>query len=161
MAGLRAVPTRFLMGTGDCSPILFFMIFASKQLLMRESRQWVAARSSAKLVSPDPQQYVVLYFVSFRVLLWIALGGRRGRPRPRMRSADDERELPVGTYDYFADRDPLTQAVMDRMLAGVSTRRFAAVGEPVGTKVAAESTATSRAPSQRCLSSARGLRWRS
>ena len=33
---------------------------------------------------------------------------------------------------YFADRDPLTRAVMDRMLAGVSTRKFARVGEPVG-----------------------------
>jgi hypothetical protein len=42
-----------------------------------------------------------------------------------MRTADDERKLPVRTYEYFADRDPLTRAVMDRMLAGVSTRKFA------------------------------------
>ena len=49
------------------------------------------------------------------------------------------------TYEYFADRDPLTRAVMDRMLAGVSTRRFARVGEPVGEEVeqAACSTAKS------------------
>ena len=33
-----------------------------------------------------------------------------------------ERELPVATYEYFAARDPLQRAVMDRMLAGVSTR---------------------------------------
>ena len=32
---------------------------------------------------------------------------------------------PSQTYEYFADRDPLTRAVMDRMLAGVSTRKFA------------------------------------
>src|SRR3954447_2813754 len=44
----------------------------------------------------------------------MTLGGRRvGVRRPRMRSADDDRELPVETYDYFADRDPLTRAVMD------------------------------------------------
>src|SRR5215212_2574261 len=37
----------------------------------------------------------------------VTLGGRRVPVRrPRMRSADDERELPVGTYGYFADRDP-------------------------------------------------------
>src|SRR3954471_14942221 len=68
----------------------------------------------------------------------MTLGGRRvAVRRPRMRTADDERELPVDTYGYFADRDPLTRAVMDRMLAGVSTRRFARVGEPVGSEAEA------------------------
>ncbi|MEA2369794.1 MAG: hypothetical protein QOH12_188 [Solirubrobacteraceae bacterium] len=48
----------------------------------------------------------------------MTLGGRRVPVRrPRVRSADDKRELPVTTYEYFADRDPLTRAVMDRMLA--------------------------------------------
>jgi putative transposase len=75
----------------------------------------------------------------------MTLGGRRvGVSRPRMRSADDARELPLGTYEHFADRDPLTRAVMDRMLAGVSTRRFAGVGEPVGSEVEEESSATSK-----------------
>src|SRR5487761_130461 len=74
----------------------------------------------------------------------MTLGGRRVAVcRPRMRTADDEHELPVQTYGYFADRDPLTRAVMDRMLAGVSTRKFARVGEPVGTEV--ERTASSTA----------------
>lgn len=61
-----------------------------------------------------------------------------------MRTAEDEHELPLGTYEHFADRDPLTRAVMDRMLAGVSTRRFAGVGEPVGEDVEEESSATSK-----------------
>src|SRR6266511_1420733 len=75
----------------------------------------------------------------------MTLGGRRvAVRRPRIRSADDTRELPVETYEYFADRDPLTRAVLDRMLAGVSTRRFAAVGEPVGSEVEAESRSTSK-----------------
>src|SRR6266545_432521 len=48
----------------------------------------------------------------------LTLGGRRVRVRrPRMRTADDERELPVQAYEYFADRDPLTRAVM--MLDGM------------------------------------------
>ena len=75
----------------------------------------------------------------------MTLGGRRVNVRrPRMRSADDEHELPVQTYQYFADRDPLTRAVMDRMLAGVSVRRFAGVGEPVGEDVEQESTSTGK-----------------
>ncbi len=75
----------------------------------------------------------------------MTLGGRRvGVRRPRMRTADDEHELPVETYGYFADRDPLTRAVMDRMLAGVSTRRFARVGEPVGTGVEQASSSTAK-----------------
>jgi putative transposase len=75
----------------------------------------------------------------------MTLGGRRVEvSRPRMRTADDERELPVATYEYFADRDPLTRAVMDRMLAGVSTRKYAVVGEPVGEEVEQESSATSK-----------------
>jgi putative transposase len=75
----------------------------------------------------------------------MTLGGRRvAVRRPRMRTADDERELPVDTYGYFADRDPLTRAVMDRMLAGISTRRFARVGEPVGSEVEASSSSTGK-----------------
>jgi putative transposase len=75
----------------------------------------------------------------------MTLGGRRvAVRRPRVRTADGEHELPVATYGYFADRDPLTRAVMDRMLAGVSTRKFAQVGEPVGTDVEQASSATSK-----------------
>jgi len=75
----------------------------------------------------------------------MTLGGRRTEvSRPRMRTADDEHELPVHTYEYFADRDPLTRAVMDRMLAGVSTRKYQVVGEPVGEEVEASSSSTSK-----------------
>ena len=75
----------------------------------------------------------------------MTLGGRRVEvSRPRIRSADDERELPVRTYEYFADRDPLTVVVMNRMLAGVSTRKYASVGEPVGEEVEQESSSTSK-----------------
>jgi hypothetical protein len=43
-----------------------------------------------------------------------------------------------------ADRDPLTRAVIDRMLAGVSTRKFAQVGEPVGSEVEQASSSTGK-----------------
>ena len=75
----------------------------------------------------------------------MTLGGRRVKVRrPRMRASDDERELPVESYGYFAERDPLTRAVMDRMLAGVSARKFARVGEPVGEEVERTSASTSK-----------------
>ena len=85
----------------------------------------------------------------------MTLGGRRVPvSRPRMRSADGEHELPVRTYEYFADRDPLTRAVMDRMLAGVSTRKYAAVGEPVGATSRPRRRRRASRRSQRCSSSA-------
>jgi putative transposase len=75
----------------------------------------------------------------------MTLGGRTVPvSRPRVRSVEGK-EVPVNTYSYFADRDPLQRAVMDRMLAGVSTRKFARVGEPVGTDV--EATARSKTKS--------------
>jgi putative transposase len=75
----------------------------------------------------------------------MTLGGRRVPvSRPRVRTADDEHELPVDTYEYFADRDPLTRAVMDRMLAGVSTRKYQVVGEPVGGELEQQASSTSK-----------------
>ncbi len=58
----------------------------------------------------------------------VTLGGRRvGVERPRMRSKDGESEVPVRTYEHFASRDQLSRVVLERMLAGVSTRRYRAV----------------------------------
>jgi putative transposase len=75
----------------------------------------------------------------------VTLGGRRvAVERPRVRSADGQSELPLGTYAHFADRDPLTEVVLERMLAGVSTRRFRRVSEPVGTEVEYAARSTSK-----------------
>ena len=92
----------------------------------------------------------------------MTLGGRRVEvTRPRMRTADDEHELPVQAYEYFADRDPLTRAVMDRMLAGVSTRKYAVVGEPVGEEVEQEARSTRSRRCRSCSLSGPGPRWAS
>src|SRR6266550_4113990 len=75
----------------------------------------------------------------------VTLGGRRvGVERPRVRSADGEAEVRLQTYAHFADRDPLTKAVLERMLAGVSTRRYRRTQEPVGTEVEQEARSTSK-----------------
>jgi len=63
----------------------------------------------------------------------VTLGGRRlPVQRPRVRAADGSGEVAMTTYAHFADRDPLTKVVLEQMLAGVSTRRFARTREPVG-----------------------------
>jgi putative transposase len=75
----------------------------------------------------------------------VTLGGRRvPLRRPRVKRVEDGRELPLASYDLFASRDPLARAVMDRMLAGVSTRRFVQVGEPVGEEVEQDARSTSK-----------------
>jgi putative transposase len=66
----------------------------------------------------------------------VTLGGRRVPiERPRARAADGSGEVELGTYRHFAERDALTDVVLERMLVGVSTRRYARTGEPVGADI--------------------------
>jgi putative transposase len=75
----------------------------------------------------------------------VTLGGRRVPvERPRARSADGEHEVALETYAHFAARDRLTDVMLERMLAGVSTRRYARTGEPVGAEICAVSRSTSK-----------------
>ncbi len=87
----------------------------------------------------------------------VTLGGRRvAVKRPRARSADGEQEVGLATYEYFADRDPLTRVVLEQMLAGVSARRFSRTREPVGEKVAmSERSASKSAVSRKFISRTR------
>jgi putative transposase len=75
----------------------------------------------------------------------VTLGGRRVPVgRPRARSADGEREVELGSYAHFAARDRLAEVMLERMLAGVSTRRYARTGEPVGSDVDERARSTSK-----------------
>lgn len=74
----------------------------------------------------------------------VTLGGRRLRvDRPRARTVDGH-EVALSSYEHFAAEDLLSQVVMERMLAGVATRRYARTAEPVGTQVDKEAKSTSR-----------------
>ena len=74
----------------------------------------------------------------------VVLGGRRVKvDRPRARTAEGT-EVALGTYAAFADDDLLATVVMERMLAGLATRRHRAANEPVGQAVEAEASSTSR-----------------
>ena len=75
----------------------------------------------------------------------VTLGGRRVRVRrPRVRTTDGTRELPVPTYQAFTSTDLLGQLALERMLAKLSTRRYPAGLEPVGTGVASTASGTSK-----------------
>jgi len=75
----------------------------------------------------------------------VTLGGRRLQVRrPRARTADGESEVPLATYQHFADRDPLARVVLERMLAGVSTRGYRRTQEPVGEDVETRARSTSK-----------------
>jgi putative transposase len=82
----------------------------------------------------------------------VALGGRRVPVgRPRARTAGGEHEVELRTYARFAARDRLTDVVLERMLAGVSTRRYARSGEPVGGEVDELARSTSKSAVSREL----------
>jgi transposase-like protein len=74
----------------------------------------------------------------------VALGGRRVKVhRPRARTLEGT-ELHLDSYGAFSDDDQLKDIVMERMLAGLATRRHRRANEPVGESVEAASRATSR-----------------
>lgn len=74
----------------------------------------------------------------------VTLGGRRvAVTRPRARTLDGH-EVPLQAYAHFAADDVLQQVVLERMLAGVATRRHARIAEPVGKAVSDAARSTGR-----------------
>ncbi len=75
----------------------------------------------------------------------VTLGGRRVPvERPRVRAVHGSGELPVPAYELLSSTEILGRMAMDRMLAGLSTRRYQIGLEPVGQQVSEVATATSR-----------------
>jgi len=75
----------------------------------------------------------------------VTLGGRRVPVRrPRVRAVDGSGELPVPAYEVFNGTELLGRMAMERMLAGVSTRRYPTALEPVGETVTEQSKSTSK-----------------
>src|SRR5829696_6029648 len=74
----------------------------------------------------------------------VTLGGRRVPvERPRARTVEGH-EVPLTSYEHFAADDLLSQVVMERMLAGVATRRHTRTGEPVSERVSCTQKSTSK-----------------
>jgi transposase-like protein len=55
----------------------------------------------------------------------LVMGGRKVRvARPRVRSTDGRQEIPLPTWQQFSDEDPLHKDAVEKMLVGVSTRKY-------------------------------------
>jgi len=75
----------------------------------------------------------------------VTLGGRRlAVTRPRVRAAGGSGELHLPSYDLFSSTGILTQLALEKMLAGLSSRRYARGLEPTGQAVEEAAAATSK-----------------
>jgi hypothetical protein len=75
----------------------------------------------------------------------VTLGGRRlPVTRPRVRAADGAGELRLPSYDLFSCTEILGEVALEKMLAGLSSRRYERGLEPAGTAVEEAATATSK-----------------
>jgi transposase-like protein len=75
----------------------------------------------------------------------VTLGGRRVPvTRPRMRASDGTGEVSVASYELFSGTEVLGRMAMERMLAGLSTRRYRVGLEPVGQRTEQAAVSTSR-----------------
>jgi len=74
----------------------------------------------------------------------VVLGGRTvTTKRPRARSTDGG-EIELDTWKAFSSADLLNSLVVERMLAGVATRRHGDVAEPVGADIETRARSTSK-----------------
>ena len=90
----------------------------------------------------DPDRGAVRHGTEFGS---VTLGGRRVPvARPRMRAVDGSGEMPVPSYELFSRTEVLGRMAMERMLAGLSTRRYPVGLEPVGQRVEQTARATSK-----------------
>jgi putative transposase len=89
------------------------------------------------------------------------MGAASGSSARGVRTADDESEVPLQTYEHFADRDQLAGVVLERMLAGVSTRKYRRAQEPIGGEVETRARSTSKSAASRAFVDRTGGSWRS
>jgi transposase-like protein len=75
----------------------------------------------------------------------VTLGGRRVPvTRPRVRAADGTGELHLPSYELFGGTEVLGRLAMEKMLAGLSARRYDRGLEPAGQAVEQAASATSK-----------------
>lgn len=74
----------------------------------------------------------------------VVLGGRSVPVRRPRAVRTDGGEVTLDSWAVFSSRDLLTQLAVERMLAGVATRRHGLVNEPVGAELEAKARSTSK-----------------
>jgi len=72
----------------------------------------------------------------------VVLGGRKVQiRRPRVRA--DKTEVPLPTFEAMAQTDPLNRRIVEQMLLGVATRRYARSLEPLPKEIRSRGTSKS------------------
>jgi transposase-like protein len=79
----------------------------------------------------------------------VVMGGQKlPIRRPRVHAVNDNGDpsgdVTLETFGVFAQGDLLNRTVMERMLAGVATRSFERVADPIGTEARRKATSTSK-----------------
>lgn len=75
----------------------------------------------------------------------VVMGGQKlPIRRPRVRAADGSGEVPLESFGVFSQGDVLNATIMERMLAGVATRSFERVADPIGAEQRAKARSTSK-----------------
>ena len=75
----------------------------------------------------------------------VVLGGRKVPiRRARVAATDGSAEPGLDTFEAASSADLLTQVAMERILAGVSTRQYSRVNEPMGSEVAEAATSEAK-----------------
>ena len=89
----------------------------------------------------------------------VVLGGRRVPvSRPRALRVDGGGEIGLDSYGVFSGTDLLTQVALERMLAGVATRRHGLVSEPIGEALEATASSVSKSAVSRRFTAATGAK---
>ena len=87
----------------------------------------------------------------------VTLGGRRlAVTRPRVRAADGSGELHLPSYDLFSSTEVLGQLALEKMLAGLSSRRYVRGLEPAGQAVGDAAASVSKSAVSRRFVAATG-----
>jgi putative transposase len=85
----------------------------------------------------------------------VTLGGRRiAVTRPRVRAVGGSGELHLPSYDLFSSTEILSQLAMEKMLAGLSARRYGHGLEPAGQAVEQAASSTSKSAVSRRFAAA-------
>jgi len=75
----------------------------------------------------------------------VVLGGRKvAVRRPRVAATDGSSEPSLESFEVASSADLLAQVAMERMLAGVSTRKYTRANEPIGQAIAETATSESK-----------------
>lgn len=75
----------------------------------------------------------------------VVMGGQKlPIRRPRVRTAEGDEEVQLETFGVFSQGDLLNRVVVERMLAGVATRSFERVADPIGNEARSKARSTSK-----------------